>query len=64
MPPSSRHLLREVQVAGVVGLRFEEDKTRGSTGVLFFRRDDVPADTTDQQKARAHLFAAARVTGD
>jgi len=37
-------LLREVQVAGAVGLRVEQDKANGSTGVLFFRRDDVSAD--------------------
>lgn len=35
-------LLREVQVAGAVGMRVEEDKAKGSTAVLFFRRDDVP----------------------
>jgi hypothetical protein len=38
-------LLREVQVAGAVGMRVEEDKAKGSTGVVFFRRDDVTADT-------------------
>ena len=37
-------LLREVQVAGAVGMRVEEDKARNQTAVLFFRRDDVPAD--------------------
>jgi hypothetical protein len=37
-------LLREVQAAGAVGMRVEEDKSKGSTGVLFFRRDDVPAE--------------------
>jgi hypothetical protein len=36
-------LLREVQVAGAVGMRVEEDKAKGSTAVLFFRHDDVPA---------------------
>jgi hypothetical protein len=34
-------LLRELQAAGVVGMRVEEDKAKGSTAVLFFRRDDV-----------------------
>ena len=42
-------LLREVQSAGAVGLRVEEDKAKGSTGVLFFRRDDMP----DEVKAKA-----------
>ncbi len=37
-------LLREVQAAGGVGMRVEEDKARGSTAVLFFQRDDLPAD--------------------
>jgi len=34
-------LLREVQVAGAVGMRVEEDKAKNSTAVLFFRRDDI-----------------------
>jgi hypothetical protein len=37
-------LLREVQAAGAVGMRVEEDKAKGSTAVLFFRRDDLPGD--------------------
>jgi hypothetical protein len=37
-------LLREVQAAGAFGMRVEEDKAKGSTAVMFFRRDDVPAD--------------------
>jgi hypothetical protein len=37
-------LLREVQLAGAVGMRVEEDKVKGSTAVLFFQRDDLPAD--------------------
>jgi hypothetical protein len=41
-------LMREVQAAGAVGMRVEEDKTKGSTAVLFFRRDDVPADIVEK----------------
>jgi len=41
-------LLREVQAAGAVGMRVEEDKAKGSTAVLFFRRDDVPADIAEK----------------
>jgi hypothetical protein len=41
-------LLREVQAAGAVGMRVEEDKVKGSTAVLFFRRDDVPADIVEK----------------
>ena len=37
-------LMRQVQTAGAVGMRVEEDKTKGSTGVMFFRRDDVSVD--------------------
>ena len=34
-------LLRDVQAAGAFGMRVEEDKVKGSTGVVFFQRDDV-----------------------
>jgi hypothetical protein len=37
-------LMREVQAAGAIGMRVEEDKAKGQTAVLFFRRDDLPAD--------------------
>jgi hypothetical protein len=37
-------LLREVQLAGGFGMRVEQDKVKGSTAVLFFQRDDAPAD--------------------
>ncbi len=41
-------LIRDVQAAGGVGMRVEEDKARGSTGVLFFRRDDMPSDIVEK----------------
>jgi len=41
-------LLRDIQSAGAVGLRVEEDKSKGSTGVMFFRRDDVPAEIIEK----------------
>ncbi len=41
-------LLREVQIAGAVGMRVEEDAGKHSTGVVFFRRDDIPADIADK----------------
>ena len=41
-------LLRDVQAAGAVGMRVEEDKAKGSTAVLFFRRDDIPADIVEK----------------
>ena len=34
-------LLREVQAAGGLGMRVEDDKEKGQTAVLFFRRDDL-----------------------
>jgi hypothetical protein len=41
-------LLKDVQAAGAVGMRVEEDKERKQTAVLFFRRDDVPADIAEK----------------
>ena len=34
-------LMRDVQAAGGIGMRVDEDKVKGQTAVLFFRRDDV-----------------------
>ena len=41
-------LLREVQAAGAFGMRVEQDKAKGSTAVVFFRRDDVPPDIAEK----------------
>jgi hypothetical protein len=41
-------LMREVQAAGAVGMRVEEDKAKSQTAVLFFRREDVPADIVEK----------------
>lgn len=41
-------LLRELQAAGAVGMRVEEDKAKGSTAVLLLRRDDLPADIREK----------------
>jgi len=41
-------LIREVQAAGAVGMRVEEDKAKGSSGVIFFRREDVTADIVEK----------------
>jgi hypothetical protein len=41
-------LMRDVQAAGAVGMRVEEDKVKGSTGVMFFRRDDLPANIVEK----------------
>lgn len=37
-------LIRDLQAFGAFGMRVEEDRVKGSTGVVFFRRDDVPAE--------------------
>jgi hypothetical protein len=41
-------LLREVQAAGAFGMRVEQDKVKGATAVVFFRRDDVSADIAEK----------------
>jgi hypothetical protein len=42
-------LLREVQAAGVFGMQVEEDKTnKSSTGIIFFRRDNIPPDIAEK----------------
>ncbi len=41
-------LLREVQAAGAVGMRVEEDKAKNQTAVMFFRREDMPADILEK----------------
>jgi hypothetical protein len=52
-------LLREVQAAGAFGMRVEEDKVKGSTGVVFFRRDDVPADIAEKAAEIRRLLKLA-----
>jgi hypothetical protein len=41
-------LLREVQAAGAFGMRVEENKLQGSTGVVFFQRDEVPSEIIEK----------------
>jgi len=41
-------LLREVQGARAFGMRVEEDKVKGSTGVVFFRRDDMSPEIAEK----------------
>jgi hypothetical protein len=49
-------LLRDIQSAGAVGLRVESDAAKGSTGVMFFRRDDVPAEIVEKAKEVRRLL--------
>jgi len=46
-------LLREVQAAGGVGMRVEEDKVKGATGIVIFRPDDLPPDIVEKAAAYA-----------
>jgi len=41
-------LLREVQAAGAVGMRVEENKDKSETAVMFFRRDNLPPGILDK----------------
>jgi hypothetical protein len=41
-------LLREVQAAGGVGMRVEQDKAKGTTAVIVFRPDDLPPDVLEK----------------
>lgn len=52
-------LLREVQAAGAFGMRVEEDKAKGSTGVVFFRQDDVPAEVAEKSAEIRRLLNLA-----
>jgi hypothetical protein len=56
-----QQLLRDVQAAGGVGMRVEEDKAQGSTAVLFFQRDDLPADI---QEKSAEIRRLLRLQAD
>jgi len=39
--------LSELQAVGGFGMRVEQDEAKNQTGVLFFRRDDLPADIVE-----------------
>jgi hypothetical protein len=41
-------LMRELQIAGAVVMRIEEDKAKGSTSVLVFRRDNMPPEIAEK----------------
>lgn len=44
----SLDLLREVQAAGALGMRVEENKDKGQTTLLFFRREEVTAELMEK----------------
>ena len=41
-------LLREVQLAGAVGMRVQENKDKTTTAVMFFRRDNLSPEMLDK----------------
>jgi hypothetical protein len=41
-------LMREVQAAGAVGMRVQENKDKSATTVVFFRRDSLPPEIVDK----------------
>ena len=41
-------LMREVQLAGAVGMRLQEDKEKDTTAVMFFRRENMSPDIMDK----------------
>ncbi|WP_342244400.1 hypothetical protein [Pseudomonas sp. OTU5201] len=49
-------LLRDIQVAGAVGLRVEDDKATGTTALLIMRRDDVEPEILEKQKQLRRLL--------
>jgi len=49
-------LMREMQTAGAVGMRVEEDKAKGQKAVVFFRREDLPADIAEKLKEIRRLL--------
>ncbi|MDH4556717.1 hypothetical protein E8F11_16350 [Pseudomonas sp. BN417] len=49
-------LLRDIQIAGAVGLRVEEDKATGTTALLVMRRDDVEPEILEKQKQLRRLL--------
>lgn len=49
-------LLREIQAAGAVGLRVDENKATGTTALLIMRRDDVEPDILEKQNQLRRLL--------
>ena len=41
-------LMREVQLAGAVGMRVMESKEKDTAAVIFFRRENIPPDIMDK----------------
>lgn len=56
-------LMRDVQAAGAFGMRVEDDKVKGSTGVVFFRRDDVAREIQEKGVEIRRLLKLS-ATGD
>lgn len=53
------NLLHDVQAAGAFGMRVEENKAKKSTGVVFFRRDDVAPEIAEKAAEIRRLLKLA-----
>lgn len=49
-------LMREIQAAGGFGMRVEEDKAKAQTAVVFFRREDIPAEILEKAAEARRLL--------
>lgn len=49
-------LMRDIQSAGAVGMRVEEDKEKGKTAVLIMRRDNITPDIVAKQQEVRRLL--------
>jgi hypothetical protein len=49
-------LMREIQVAGAVGMRVEENTNKNQTAVMFFRRDDVTPEIVEKSAELRRLL--------
>ena len=49
-------LIRELQIAGAVGMRVEESKDKTSTAVMFFRDQDLPTELLEKSREIRRLL--------
>jgi hypothetical protein len=49
-------LMRELQIAGAVAMRIEEDKSKGTTSVLVFRREGMPPEIAEKSAEARKLL--------
>lgn len=49
-------LMREIQAAGGFGMRVEDNKDKGQTAVMFFRREDIPPEILEKAAEARRLL--------